>query len=187
MTLRKLASAFGALFLFMAPASLSADLTDVAGRTVHLALPANRVIVGEARQVHVIAALKGEHTFDTIVGWRDDLLKKDPDSYAAYVEHFPAIEKLPRFGYVPQGDFDLETAITLQPDVITLNLESAKVAKESGFEAKAAAANIQIVYLDFVLTLIRTRKSRLRCWDRSLAPKTRRKNSSPIGAVKSPA
>ncbi|MDO1584924.1 ABC transporter substrate-binding protein [Rhizobium oryzicola] len=137
--------------LCLASPAFSADLVDVAGRTVHLDLPAKRVIVGEARQVHVIAALKGEHTFDTIVGWRDDLLKKDPDSYAAYVEHFPAIEKLPRFGYVPSGDFDLETAITLKPDVITLNLEAAKVAKESGFEAKAQAANIQVIYLDFRL------------------------------------
>ncbi|WP_245269379.1 ABC transporter substrate-binding protein [Allorhizobium undicola] len=146
-----MAGAVSALFLFFATPAASADLVDVAGRTVHLDLPARRVIVGEARQIHVIAALKGEHTFDTVVGWRDDFLTKDPDSYAAYVERFPDIAKLPRFGYVPQGDFDLETAITLQPDVLTLNLESAKVAKESGFEAKAAAANIQIVYLDFRL------------------------------------
>jgi iron complex transport system substrate-binding protein len=125
------------------------EITDVTGRKVELDLPVKRVIVGEARQIHVIAALKGGQTFDTIVGWRDDLLKKDPDSYAAYVERFPQIEKLPRFGYVPQGDFSLETAITLSPDVITLNLEAEKSAKESGFEEKAAAAGIKIVYLDF--------------------------------------
>src|SRR5690606_3210623 len=52
-------------------------------------------------------------------------------------------------GYLPQGDFSLETAITLSPDVITLNLETEKTAKESGFEEKAAAAGIKIVYLDF--------------------------------------
>lgn len=50
---------------------------------------------------------------------------------------------------MPQGDFSLETAITLSPDVITLNLEAEKSAKESGFEEKAAAAGIKIVYLDF--------------------------------------
>jgi len=137
------------LFPFLASSALAVEITDVAGRTVDIDLPAKRVIVGEARQVHVIAALRGDRTFDTIVGWRDDLLKKDPDSYQAYVERFPEIASLPQFGYVPQGNFDLETAITLSPDVITLNLEAAKVAKESGFEDKAAAAGIQIVYLDF--------------------------------------
>jgi iron complex transport system substrate-binding protein len=134
---------------FLALPAYAGEITDVTGRKVELDLPVKRVIVGEARQIHVIAALKGDQTFDTIVGWRDDLLKKDPDSYAAYVERFPQIEKLPRFGYVPQGDFSLETAITLSPDVITLNLEAEKSAKESGFEEKAAAAGIKIVYLDF--------------------------------------
>jgi iron complex transport system substrate-binding protein len=137
-----------ALSLLALPA-YAGEITDVTGRKLELDLPVKRVIVGEARQIHVIAALKGDQTFDTIVGWRDDLLKKDPDSYAAYVERFPQIEKLPRFGYVPQGDFSLETAITLSPDVITLNLEAEKSAKESGFEEKAAAAGIKIVYLDF--------------------------------------
>ncbi|WP_421399797.1 ABC transporter substrate-binding protein [Agrobacterium fabrum] len=136
-------------FSLLAAAAQAGEITDVTGRKVELDLPAKRVIVGEARQVHVIAALKGDQTFDTIVGWRDDLLKKDPDSYAAYVERFPEIKKLPRFGYVPQGDFSLETAITLSPDVITLNLEAEKSAKESGFEDKAAAAGIKVIYLDF--------------------------------------
>lgn len=136
-------------FSLLAMTAHAGEITDVAGRKVELDLPAKRIIVGEARQVHVIAALKGDKTFDTIVGWRDDLLKKDPDSYAAYVERFPHIEKLPRFGYVPQGDFSLETAITLSPDVITLNLEAEKSAKESGFEDKAAAAGIKVIYLDF--------------------------------------
>ncbi|MCO5732367.1 ABC transporter substrate-binding protein [Rhizobium sp. SSA_523] len=139
---------FVLLSIFATPA-FAAEITDVAGRTVSLDLPAKRVLVGEARQVHVIAALKGEHTFDTIAGWRDDLLKKDPDSYAAYVEHFPNIAELPMFGYIPSGTFDVESAIALAPDVLTLNLESEKSVTDSGLEAKLAAAGITIVYLDF--------------------------------------
>lgn len=133
----------------LAMPAFAAEITDVTGHTVEIELPAKRVIVGEARQIHVIAALKGDQTFDSIVGWRDDLIKKDPDSYTTYVEKFPALADLPRFGYIPQGDFSLETAISLTPDVITLNLEAEKGAKESRFEEKAAAAGIKVIYLDF--------------------------------------
>ncbi len=136
---------------FIATSAWATEIVDAAGRKVDIDTPAKRVIVGEARQVHVIAALLGDKTFDTIVGWRDDLVKKDPDSYKAYVERFPQIAKLPLFGYLPQGDFSLEAAIALTPDVITLNLEVEKTAKESGFEEKAAAAGIKVVYLDFRL------------------------------------
>lgn len=139
-----------ALTIFVMPVQ-SAEIVDAAGRKVELTLPAKRVIIGEARQIHVIAALEGEKTFDSIVGWRDDLIKKDPDSYTAYLERFPQIKDLPRFGYLPQGEFSLEAAIALSPDVITLNLEAEKSAREAGFEEKAAAAGIKVVYLDFRL------------------------------------
>ncbi|PYB71723.1 ABC transporter substrate-binding protein [Rhizobium wuzhouense] len=128
---------------------LAAEITDIAGRKVEIDLPAKRVLVGEARQIHTIAALTGDHLVDQIVGWRDDFLTKDPDSYEAYVERFPALASLPRFGYVPNNTFDLEAAIALSPDVITLNVEAQKVAAESGIEEKAAAAGIAIVYVDF--------------------------------------
>ena len=126
-----------------------AVITDVTGRRVELDLPAKRVLLGEARQVHVVAALKGDKTFETIVGWRDDLVKKDADTYVSYRDRFPDIEKLPRFGYVGNGTFDLEAAIALKPDVLTLNLESVKAAEEASLLEKAEAAGIAVVYLDF--------------------------------------
>jgi iron complex transport system substrate-binding protein len=143
---------FGALIalstVFGSPL-LAAEIIDVTGRKVEIELPAKRVLVGEARQIHTIAALTGDHLLDHIVGWRDDFLTKDPDSYEAYATRFPALATLPRFGYVPNNTFDLEAAIALGPDVITLNLEAQKVAAEAGIEEKAAAAGIAIVYVDF--------------------------------------
>jgi len=146
---RKIASAMIAAVVLAALPAGAAEIVDVTGRRVEVVLPAKRILLGEARQIHIAAALKRERVFDTIVGWRDDLIKKDPDSYAAYVERFPEIEKLPRFGYIPTGDFSLEAAIALKPDVLTLNLEARDAVEESGFIKKAAAAGIAVVYVDF--------------------------------------
>jgi iron complex transport system substrate-binding protein len=146
--LRKVLLALAAVAFAAAPVT-AGEITDVTGRKIELDLPAKRILLGEARQIHIAAALKRESVFDTIVGWRDDLIKKDPDSYAGYLERFPKIEKLPRFGYIPSGDFSLEAAIALKPDVLTLNLEAEEAVEESGFIEKAAAAGIAVVYLDF--------------------------------------
>lgn len=182
---RKIASAtIAAIVLAALPAS-AAEIIDVTGRRVEIALPAKRVLLGEARQVHVAAALKGEHVFDTIVGWRDDLLKKDPDSYAAYLERFPEIEKLPRFGYIPSGDFSLEAAIALKPDVLTLNLEAEKAVEESGFIEKAEAAGIAVVYLDSASIRRPTAKNRSKSSASFSAPRARRANSSHIAMPRS--
>ena len=134
--LRKALLALAAVAIAAAPVT-AAEITDVTGRKIELDLPAKRILLGEARQIHIAAALKRESVFDTIVGWRDDLIKKDPDSYAGYLERFPEIEKLPRFGYIPSGDFSLEAAIALKPDVLTLNLEAEEAVEESGFIEKA--------------------------------------------------
>ncbi|MCQ2005042.1 ABC transporter substrate-binding protein [Rhizobium sp. NRK18] len=150
--IRILPAAALAAFAFLAPHFASArtvTIEDAAGRTVEIDAPAKRVLLGEARQVSVVAAIKGAQTFDTIVGWRDDLISKDLDTYNSYLEKFPQIADLPRFGYVGDGTFNLEAAIALKPDVMTLNLESEKAAEESGLEEKLAAAGIKLVYIDF--------------------------------------
>lgn len=144
-TLAKLA----ALLALLATPALAEQITDAAGRTVDIDMPAKRVLVGEARQVSVISALAGKHAFDTIVGWRDDLMTKDLDTYRNYLEVFPQIADLPRFGYVGNGTFSVEAAIALKPDVMTLNLESQKAAEESGLEEKLAAVGAKLVYIDF--------------------------------------
>ena len=68
---RKIASAMIAAIVLAALPASAAEIIDVTGRRVEIALPAKRVLLGEARQIHVAAALKGEHVFDTIVGWRE--------------------------------------------------------------------------------------------------------------------
>lgn len=138
------------LFVLTGPA-LAEVFTDAAGRTVDVDTPAKRVLVGEGRQIGAIAALAGLHTFDTIVGWRSDLITKDYDTYANYLKVFPKIADLPRFGYVGDGTFDLESAIALKPDVMTLDLDSLKAAKESGLEQTLAAAGVKLVFIDFRL------------------------------------
>ncbi len=149
MSIAKSLGALLALVPLLGVPALAEQITDAAGRQVDLDLPAKRVLVGEARQVSVISALVGKRAFDRIVGWRDDLVTKDLDTYNSYLEVFPAIADLPRFGYVGNGTFDLESAIALKPDVFTLNLESLTAAKESRLEETLAAAGIKLVYIDF--------------------------------------
>lgn len=152
MSLKILAAAALALLATLGAAAADpVKLTDVTGRTVELAGPARRILVGEARQIQVVAALKGANAFEHVIAWRDDLLSKDADSYAAYRERFPFVETLPRFGYVGDGTFDLEAVLALKPDLLTLNLEAQKAVEDSGMEKKAAAAGLQIVYFDFRL------------------------------------
>ena len=76
---------FGTLISFACGATAVADditVTDVAGREISLDAPAERVILGEGRQIYLLGLLEPEDPFAHVVGWREDFSQADPDNYA---------------------------------------------------------------------------------------------------------
>src|SRR3989344_4555903 len=81
-------------------------VTDLLGRNVQVRLPVQRVILGEGRQLYLVAALDTDNPIQRIVGWRKDLIQADPDTYSAYAKKFPRIADIPTFGGFEDGTFD---------------------------------------------------------------------------------
>jgi len=124
-------------------------IRDVAGRDVAVSVPAQRAILGEGRQIYFLAALDRDAPFQHVVGWRDDLPKADPETYAAYLAKYPQIAKLPTFGGMKEGSFDIEQAVSLKPDVIIMNIDAKTSTEEAGYIEKLAKVGIPLVYVDF--------------------------------------
>ncbi|XBY45728.1 ABC transporter substrate-binding protein [Methyloraptor flagellatus] len=124
-------------------------VTDILGRSVTVAGPVERVILGEGRQIAFVAALDREAPFRRVVGWRDDLIKSDPATFDAYRARFPDIASLPRFGTVSTGGFDVERAIALAPDLVVFNVEARGSIDESRVVDKLASVGIPCVFIDF--------------------------------------
>ena len=125
------------------------EVTDVAGRKVQVRAPVERVILGEGRQIYVVAALDKENPFKRVVAWRDDLAKADPGTYKLYEAKSPQIGKLPSFGGMKEGSFDVEQAVALKPDVLLMNIEAKVASDEAKLVEKLAGVGIPVVYVDF--------------------------------------
>lgn len=124
-------------------------VTDVAGREVEVDVPVKHVILGEGRQIYFIGALDKDEPFKRVVGWRDDLAKADPESHAAYLAKYPDIAKLPTFGGMKEGTFDIEQAVVLKPDVMLMNIDAKTATEEAGYIEKLEKVGIPLVYVDF--------------------------------------
>ncbi|MGO2243093.1 MAG: ABC transporter substrate-binding protein [Halomonas sp.] len=124
-------------------------ITDIAGRQVTLDGPAERVILGEGRQIYLLGLLEPEAPFAHVVGWREDFSQADPDNYARYAERFPEIEALPTFGGFKDGTFDVEQAASLTPDVVLMNIEAKAATEDAAYDEKLAQLGIPIIYVDF--------------------------------------
>jgi iron complex transport system substrate-binding protein len=127
----------------------TATVTDLLGRQVQVRVPVQRVILGEGRQLYLVAALDTENPLQRLVGWRKDLIQADPDTYAAYLRKFPKIADIPTFGGFEEGTFDIEQAIAQKPDVIFLNIEAQRATEDARYIEKLAALGIPVVYIDF--------------------------------------
>ncbi|SFL04889.1 ABC transporter substrate-binding protein [Pseudomonas sp. NFACC46-3] len=151
------AGLLGVSFLSLTPRNaLAADadpalgsVTDLLGRQVKVHLPVRRVILGEGRQLYLVAALDTQNPIERIVGWRKDLIQSDPDTYGAYLRKFPDIAKIPTFGGFEDGTFDIEQAISQRPDVIILNIEAQHATEDARYIEKLDALGIPVVYVDF--------------------------------------
>jgi ABC-type Fe3+-hydroxamate transport system substrate-binding protein len=129
------------------PASVTA--TDIAGRTVTVRQPVERIILGEGRQMYIVAALEPDDPFQRIVGWRDDLRTADLDTFNKYREKYPDIVDIPQFGDPSGGEFSVEQAIALEPDVFILNLGALEGAREAGLIDQLAEVGIPTVVIDY--------------------------------------
>ena len=151
--MRKLFHMLGMLVLGMAfQAPVRAEtitVTDVAGREVAVNVPIKRAVLGEGRQLYIIAALDRENPAGRIVGWRKDLIEADPATYQAYLVKFPEFAGIPAFEGLEQSLIDIETTIAQKPDIVFLNLETKRAVEEAAYIEKLGALDIPVVYVDF--------------------------------------
>lgn len=131
------------------PSPATTTVTDLLGRQVQVRVPVRRVILGEGRQLYLVAVLDTENPIQRIAGWRKDLIQSDPDTYQTYQRKFPKITDIPTFGGFEDGTFDIEQAIALQPDVIIMNIEAQRATEDARYIEKLGALGIPVVYVDF--------------------------------------
>ncbi|RTY68130.1 ABC transporter substrate-binding protein [Pseudomonas veronii] len=148
-------------------------VTDLLGREVKVHLPVRRMILGEGRQLYLVAALDTQNPIERIVGWRKDLIQSDPDTYGAYLRKFPAIARIPTFGGFEDGTFDIEQAIAQHPDVIILNIEAQHATEDARYIEKLDALGIPVVYVDFRNQPMQNTEPTMRLFGRLLGKEAR--------------
>lgn len=145
-----LVPAVAVLASFSLPAFAQAfTVTDVAGREVSFDGPIERVILGEGRMIYSLATIETENPFEHVVGWRNDLWTTDVKSFDAYVAKFPEAADLPFLGRLTDGTLQVETVVTLDPDVLLLSIGDKTAAEEVKLEETLADVGVKIVYIDF--------------------------------------
>jgi iron complex transport system substrate-binding protein len=95
----------------------SVTITDMAGRTVTVNGPIERIIANQPETMELVLAVAGESAADKIVAVGSN--KSAETVMGMYAEKFPQLADLP--GINDGTGFDTEAIIALEPDVFVLN------------------------------------------------------------------
>lgn len=151
--MRRLLSVFCLLLAGLLPqAGNAAEVTDLAGRTVRLDRPAERILLGEGRYLAAIAILDRDAPLRRVAGMMGEFPLLDPGGYAQWTAQFPALTGIPLVGKAAPDSFSIESAIALKPDLAVFGLAGhGPGPQQTETIAALEAAGIRVAFIDFFL------------------------------------
>jgi iron complex transport system substrate-binding protein len=128
----------------------AATLTDLAGRRVELAAPAQRIVLGEGRFLVALGLLDRDDPTRRVVGMMGEFALVDPAGHRQYARAFPRLEKIPVFGQMTSDTVSVEKILALAPDLAVFGLDGhGPAARSRETIDQLTAAGVPILFIDF--------------------------------------
>jgi iron complex transport system substrate-binding protein len=123
-------------------------VTDMAGRTVALAAPPQRIALQDGRIALDLALLDRAHPFARVVVWNNLLQRFDLNLWSILVKHWPAAAQIPDMGFGDNGSVNLEELIAQRPQLLVAELRARPVLEQQGVMRTLAQLGIPVLFVD---------------------------------------
>lgn len=154
MTLKKRIAA-GLALVFMPLLALAQNwpvtVKDLDNRTVTVEREPQRIILQDGRDIFTLALLERDNPFAHVVAWNNLPKKQDTETWNMLKRKWPEAEKILDMKFSDQGNVDLETVISRQPDLMIAQLRAKPSLVQTGVLAKLEALHIPVVFVDYEL------------------------------------
>ena len=156
MTLKKLIAVAGGLALLLSPLLAQAQswpvtVKDLDNRTVTVEHEPQRIILQDGRDIFALALLERDDPFSRVVAWNNLPKKQDTETWNVLKRKWPQAEKILDMKFSDQGNVDLETVISRQPDLMIAQLRAKPSLVQTGVLEKLEALHIPVVFVDYEL------------------------------------
>lgn len=156
MTLKKIIAAAGGLTLLLSPLLAQAEswpvtVKDLDNRTVTVEHEPQRIILQDGRDIFALALLERDNPFSRVVAWNNLPKKQDTETWNVLKRKWPEAEKILDMKFSDQGNVDLETVISRQPDLMIAQLRAKPSLVQTGVLAQLEALHIPVIFVDYEL------------------------------------
>ena len=126
-------------------------VNDIDNRTVTIPQEPKRIILQDGRDILTLAMLERDDPFAKVVAWNNLPKKQDTETWNVLKRKWPEAEKILDMKFSDQGNVDLETVISRQPDLMIAQLRAKPSLVQSGVLAKLEALHVPVVFVDYEL------------------------------------
>lgn len=121
-------------------------VTDMAGRTVKIKTPVERIILVRSRDIYELAVLLGDELPEKLVAWGPDIKTADKDAYLKFTSKYPKLRSLPEVGSIFSDAVNPEQVLSLDPDLVIMDIFMI----ERGYKSvdKLQQAGLPLLFLD---------------------------------------
>lgn len=156
MTLKKIIAAAAGLALVLSPFIAQAQdwpvtVKDLDNRTVTIEHEPQRIILQDGRDIFALALLARDNPFAKVVAWNNLPKKQDTETWNVLKRKWSEAETILDMKFSDQGNVDLETVISRQPDLMIAQLRAKPSLVQTGVLAKLEALHIPVVFVDYEL------------------------------------
>lgn len=156
MTLKKIIAAAAGLALVLSPFIAQAQgwpvtVKDLDNRTVTIEHEPQHIILQDGRDIFALALLARDNPFAKVVAWNNLPKKQDTETWNVLKRKWPEAETILDMKFSDQGNVDLETVISRQPDLMIAQLRAKPSLVQTGVLAKLEALHIPVVFVDYEL------------------------------------
>ena len=124
----------------------SITITDLAGKTVKLKTPIERIVLVRSRDIYELSALLGDELPKKLIAWGPDIKTADKDAYDKFVEKYPELKNLTEVGDIFKDAINPEQIMALNPDLVIMDTFMI----ERGYKCvgKLQEAGLPLVFFD---------------------------------------
>ncbi|MFC3396419.1 ABC transporter substrate-binding protein [Brenneria rubrifaciens] len=123
-------------------------VTDIDGQQIQVKQAPQRIVLQDGRDITTMALLDRENPFQRLVAWNNIPKKSDIATWNMLKTKWPQAESVLDMGLSDNGEVELETVLSKQPDLMIAQLRAKPSLSQSGVLDKLKALNIPVMFID---------------------------------------
>jgi iron complex transport system substrate-binding protein len=123
-------------------------VVDLAGRTVVIDRPPQRIVLQDSNDLLSLALLDRQDPLARVVAWDNNMASSDPALWGVIKQRWPQAQQIKGIEFSESGPLDIESLLRTHPDLIVARLSTRNAVENTVLPSVLQRLGIKLIYVD---------------------------------------